>query len=81
MDGVAPLTSVHAERKASRSARYNPALCYFYHDSLRRYVQRALPARASRITSIRGGEAVTASSAEDIVWLNGLSAIPAYHPA
>ena len=38
MDGVTPLTSVHAERKASRFARYNPALCYFYHDSLRRHV-------------------------------------------
>ena len=34
MDGVAPLTSAHAERKASRFAGHNPALWYFYHDSL-----------------------------------------------
>jgi hypothetical protein len=34
MDGVAPLASAHAERKASRFARHDLALGFFYNDIL-----------------------------------------------
>src|SRR6266567_4498701 len=37
MDGVAPLGSAHAERKARRFARHDPALGFFYNDILRSF--------------------------------------------